>query len=611
MKLVIVEKPSVAMSIANVIGATDKKNGYMEGNGYVVSWCVGHLVELADPSAYDERYGKWNREDLPILPEQWKYKVNVSTRAQYKVITELMKRADVTSLVEATDAGREGELIFRLVYDQAHCTKPFERLWISSMEDEAIRDGFNNLKPGSQYEDLYEAALCREHADWIVGINATRLFSTMYGATLNIGRVMTPTLALTVQREADISSFTPEDYYVVQLNADGCILSGKKIKALEEAKKVVIACRQAGKAVVTKADSKEKKENPPALYDLTSLQRDANKLIGFTAQQTLDYTQSLYEKKLVTYPRTDSRFLTEDMEVTVPELIENIGNKMNFCPSRNINTAQVINGKKVTDHHAIMPTRMIGSADLEALPIGERGVLALISIRMLEAVSEPCTYNEVDLEAECAGYKFSAKYKNIVNPGWREVSSFKNDKNKKEGSSDNSGFVIASEFREGSNIVVGDGMVCVKKGRTSPPKHFTEDTLLSAMEKAGAEDTPEEAERKGLGTPATRAGIIEKLVRVGFIERTGDRKTKYLLPTEKGKALIGIVPDVIKSASMTADWEQKLVDVEKKNMESDEFMSEIEQLIGGMVEDYEKVPGADFSKYARTMPYKKKWKGAR
>lgn len=585
MKLVLAEKPSVAQSIAKVLDATKREDGYLEGNGYVVSWCVGHLVELSQPEAYDEKYSKWTYADLPIFPEQWKYQVSVNTRKQFGILKKLMARKDVESLVCATDAGREGELIFRLVYHQAGCRKPFERLWISSMEDSAIRAGFEQLKSSVEYDALYEAALCRERADWLVGINATRLFSTLYGQTLNVGRVMTPTLAMVVMREAAISAFRPEPFYTVELALQDFTVSSERIKVKAQAEEV---CRNCVGAVltVTKADNKEKSEKPPALYDLTSLQRDANRVLGFTAQQTLDYTQSLYEKKLVTYPRTDSRYLTSDMENMLPELVQSLFNIFPVKDVKNVpvHAAQVINDKKVSDHHAIIPTKETLKCSLEGLPKGELAILRLIAARLFCAVGEPFRYNESVIELSDGIYAFSAKGKTVVQPGWKIFSEKKNNQDKE------------SE-KQLLSLTVGEGLSVhsaeIKEGKTSPPKHFTEDTLLQSMETAGAEEMPEDAERKGLGTPATRAATIEKLVRIGFLERKGDKKTKHLLPTHKGTALVTVMPEQIQSPSMTADWEEKLLMIERGEYDGDAFLKEIQNMIFALVQTYEKVQGSE------------------
>lgn len=586
-KLVVTEKPSVAQSIAKVLGCNVRKDGYLEGGSYLVSWCVGHLVELAEPENYDEKYQIWKKEDLPIIPETWEYQVSVATKKQFQILKDLMKRDDVELVINACDAGREGELIFRLVYEKAGCKKRMKRLWISSLEDEAIKKGFDSLLDGVNYDLLYEAALCRERADWIVGINATRFFSTSYGQTLNVGRVMTPTLALTVLREAEIRAFKVEDIYTVQLGTNSGTLASRKFKDIEEAQKLLQACLLKGELTITKAEKKQKKETAPALYDLTNLQREANKKLGFTAQQTLDYTQSLYEKKLVSYPRTDSRYLTEDMAESLPNLIEKTKTVFGLNPTPMLKIEQVINGKKVTDHHAIIPTVVVSDANLDELPAGEREVLKLIATRLLEAVSSPCLVLEATLEAEHEGEKFSAKGKQILDPGWRAV---RNEEEKEEKEKDFNLHLTGCE-KEGEPLRIDVGNI--KGGKTTPPKSYTEDTLLSAMERAGAEETPDEAERKGLGTPATRAGIIEKLVRIGFLERKGDKKTKYLVSTHKGEALITVIPEYIQSASMTAEWEQKLLEVEKNTYDSEKFMEEIEEMIKHLIETYEIIPDAE------------------
>ena len=489
-----------------------------------------------------------------------------------------MAREDVASLVCATDAGREGELIFRLVYHKAGCRKPFERLWISSMEDVAIKEGFENLRSGTEYDALYEAALCRERADWIVGINATRLFSTLYGQTLNVARVMTPTLAMAVMREAAISAFKPELFYTVQIGLDGFTAASERFKTKAAAEAVKQSCSV---AIVQKAECKEKTEKPPALYDLTSLQREANRVLGYTAQQTLDYTQNLYEKKLVTYPRTDSRFLTEDMAHSLTDLVKLAFHTFPVEDVDNIpvHAEQVVNNKKVTDHHAIIPTRELQKCNLSELPKGELAILQLISNRLCVAGGDPHRYAETVIELDCGGTVFSTKGKTVVQDGWKALVQ-KNDSTKSD-----------ENVQTLPSVSVGDEMTVsgteIKEGKTSPPKHFTEDTLLSAMETAGADEMPDEVERKGLGTPATRAGIIEKLVRIGFLERKGDKKTKHLIPTHKGTALVTVMPEQIQSPSMTADWEEKLLLIEKGEYASEDFMDEIKDVIAGLIQNYE------------------------
>ena len=582
-QLVISEKPSVAQAIAKVLGANKRQDGYLEGNGYLVSWCVGHLVELAMPESYDEKYSKWRYDDLPILPDKWKYQVSTATRKQFNILKTLMKRDDVEELVNACDSGREGELIFRLVYHQCGCKKPFQRLWISSMEDSAIREGFAHLKTGKEYDALYEAALCRERADWIVGMNATRLFSCLYGQTLNVGRVMTPTLAMVVMRDADIAAFKPEPFYTVLLQLQDFVVSSPRIKEKHEAENLHAACQANAVAVVTKTERKEKSEKPPALYDLTSLQREANKILGFTAQQTLDYTQSLYEKKLVTYPRTDSRYLTDDMEETIPALVQIMTTAFGITEMIPIHSGQIINGKKVTDHHAIIPTRELQNCKMQELPAGEVAILQLIVCRLLEAVGDPFRYAETVVETICANTVFSSKGREVIALGWKRITEiFRPKRNEKEPE-------LLPSLQEGQPLQVKQASI--KEGQTSSPKHYTEDTLLLNMEKAG--DVPDEAERQGIGTPATRAGVIEKLVQKGFVERRSDKKSKYLQATDKGTALVTVIPEQIQSASMTADWEKKLLEIERGEYDADDFMKEICEMITALVGTYEAVKGAD------------------
>ena len=590
MRLVIAEKPSVAQSIAAVLGAKTRGDGYVEGNGYIVSWCVGHLVELAQADAYDEKYAKWSYDDLPILPESWKYVVSPGTKKQYGVLKKLMSDKNVDTVICATDAGREGELIFRLVYAQCCCKKPVKRLWISSMEESAIRSGFDNLKDGEDYDNLFKAALCRAQADWLVGINATRLFSVLYRQTLNLGRVMTPTLAMIVSREAAIDAFKSEPFYTVQLECGAFIASGDKLKSKDEAVTVQVACL--GRTATVKAvDTKEKSEKPPKLYDLTSLQRDANRLFGFTAQQTLDYTQSLYEKKLCTYPRTDSRYLTEDMADSTPIIVNNAALALPFARQFpvTIDMGQVIDNSKVSDHHAIIPTKTITGFDLNTLPAGEKDVLTLIIVRLISAVGEPHRYAETSVTLDCAGYSFTAKGKTVLKRGWKAVDSVfrSNLKSKQEVEKDEN----LPPLTKGQQVTPVN--VSIKDGKTTPPKHYTEDTLLSAMESAGVENLPEDAERKGLGTPATRAGILEKLVKTSFVERKGDKKTKYLLPTHKGISLITVLPEAIQSPQLTAEWEERLKLVERGELEAADFMSEISAMTADFVKTYEAIKGAN------------------
>ena len=494
----------------------------------------------------------------------------------------------VTSENYPTDAGREGELIFRLVYQQAQCKKPFLRLWLSSMEDSAIREGFAHLKPSTEYDTLYDAALCRERADWMVGINASRLFSCLYGQPLAVGRVMTPVLAMTVVREAAIAAFVPEKFYTVALSfAGGGTASSKRFSQKSDAETLLENCRKEDHTTVQKVERKEKTEKPPLLYDLTSLQRDANRLLGFTAQQGLDYAQSLYEKKLITYPRTDSRFLTDDMAASLPELVATAAGAFDFHEDVPVHVQQVIDSSKVTDHHALLPTASAAKADLSALPAGERSILRLVVVRLLCAVGEAHRYAETTMTTVCADEEFTAKGKVVLSDGWKGIErKMLGDLlgKKKEPA-------VLPDVQEQSECgIIG---VELKEGQTSAPKHFTEDLLLHSMETASADSMPESVERQGIGTPATRAATIEKLVQKGFLERKGDKKTKILLPTDKGKALISVMPEEIQSPEMTADWETKLLRIERGEMEPDEFMTEIKDMISSLVNTTEAMKGAN------------------
>lgn len=586
--LVLAEKPSVSQAIAAALGVKGKKDGYIEGNGYIISWCVGHLVGLANADNYEARYSRWAREDLPILPDPWKFTVSPGTKKQFGIIKSLMGRADVTELVEATDAGREGELIFRLVYREAGCRKPFKRLWISSMEDSAIRKGFENLAPGETYDALYEAALCRAKADWLVGINATRLFTTLYqGKTLNVGRVMTPTLALLTDREQAITGFQKEKFYTVDLDCGGFCISSGRFKSRTDAEKLRKLC--VGKdATVKLAERQEKTEKPPKLYDLTTLQREANRIYGYTAQQTLDYIQLLYEKKLATYPRTDSRYLTEDMAERLPALCRLVAAAFPFASGFDgrVEAAQVVCNAKVSDHHAIIPTKEAAKANLEELPTGERNILSLIAARLLCAVCpEKHIYADTAVVCTCAGVEFMAKGHTETAAGWKGLekafqAALKNRPEEEKAQP------FLPEFSEGQAVAVKEAVL--HEGTTSPPPRYTEDSLLSAMENAGAEEFAqiEDAERRGLGTPATRAGVIEKLVKGGFVER----KKKLLVPTERGMELIKVLPDSVKSASLTAEWEAALKEVERGECSPEDFMEGITGMVRSLVESYGDAP---------------------
>ena len=593
MKLVIAEKPSVAQSLAAVIGAATRKDGYLEGNGWRVSWCVGHLAGLADADSYDPKYAKWRYDDLPILPEHWQMVVGKDKKKQFDVLKQLMNAPDVTEVVNACDAGREGELIFRSVYELAGCQKPMKRLWISSMEDSAIREGFANLRPGADYDGLRDAALCRAKADWLVGINATRLFSVLYHRTLNIGRVMSPTLALIVQREAEIDTFKPVPFYTVTLELPGFSVSGERMADKAAAEQLKKAC-QGTNVTVKQVECKDKSEKPPALYDLTTLQRDANRLLGYTAQQTLDYLQNLYEKKLCTYPRTDSRYLTSDMAEGLPVLVNLVANAMPFRKGIAIScdAAQVINDKKVTDHHAVIPTRNIQGADLSGLPAGEKAVLELVALRLLCAVAQPYTFAETAVVVECAGSEFTAKGRTVKNQGWRALdAAYRASMKNAEPDKDTEDKALP-ELAEGQELPVSGA--AVKEGKTTPPKHFTEDTLLSAMETAGKDDMPENAERKGLGTPATRAGILEKLVSTGFLERKKSKKTVQLLPSHDAISLITVLPEQLQSPLLTAEWEYRLGEIERGELAPEDFMAEITAMLKELVGTYQVIKGSEY-----------------
>lgn len=572
-KLVIAEKPSVAQSIAAVIGAKQKHDGYLTGGGYTVSWCLGHLAELSDASAYNADYAKWNRKDLPIIPENYRFTVAPDKRKQFDVLRELLRSPEISEVINACDAGREGELIFRTVYYLAGCTKPMKRLWISSMEDAAIREGIQNLRPGRDYDGLHQSALCRARADWLVGINATRYFSLLYGRTLNIGRVMSPTLALLVQREAEISAFVPEPFYTVQLDC-GFTAATERMKDRSAADAILSNCGKT--ATVISIERKEKTEKAPALYDLTTLQRDANRILGYTAQQVLDYLQALYEKKLCTYPRTDSRYLTDDMAPSVPDYVAAAAAICGLTVPEIILARQICDSKKVSDHHAIIPTVSDGNADLA---LGEREIMKLAALCLLRAVSDMHRYTEVIVTLNCGGHSFTAKGRTILSLGWRVY-----DSEKKETES------ILPELTVGQTIPVT--AAAVKEGQTTPPKHHTEDTILNSMETAGAKDMPDDAERKGIGTPATRAAVLEKLVSAGFVERKKSKKLTTLIPSDPGKALITVLPEALQSPLLTAEWEHRLKEIERGELSPEDFMESIAAMLRELIQTYQPIPGA-------------------
>ena len=590
MILVVAEKPSVAQTIGKVLGATSRKDGYWEGEGYLVSWCVGHLVGLADASVYDQRYAKWRYDDLPIIPEEWLYEVPKDKMQQFKVLSALMKDKRVTELVCATDAGREGELIFRLVYQKAGCRKPFKRLWISSLEDSAIRDGFQHLRDSSEFDRLYEAALSRSKADWIVGINGTRLFSTLYHKKLVVGRVQTPTLAMLVERDGKITTFRKEKYFNVHIQKDSLKASLEKLKTEEEAKRIAEACDKK-QASVSSLKKERKTVNPPKLYDLTTLQREANRYFSFTAQQTLDLVQSLYEKKLLTYPRTDSQFITDDMEGTVRQVISILCRKLPLFDdvAYTPDIDRISNNAKVTDHHAILPTVQVEKLDIAELPESEQKILRLVATRLICATGEKHIYDETTMTVSCEGSLFTAKGKTVVQDGWKGIElRFKATLKSKEKEEPET---VLPEVTEGD--ILQNVVSSVSEHFTSPPKAFTEDTLLSAMESAGNEAFDDETEKKGLGTPATRAGIIEKLVKGGFAERKG----KSLIPTKDGLNLVCVLPEQITSPAMTAEWENTLMQIERGNADADAFLSGIAAMTSELVKAYPFLSDAEASRF--------------
>ena len=578
MRLVIAEKPSVAMALASVIGARSRRDGFVEGNGYLVSWCVGHLVGLCDAADYDERYRKWNYDDLPIVPEKWKKKILEGTKKQFGILQTLMNRNDVTEVICGTDAGREGELIFRLVYEQAGCRKPVKRLWISSMEEKAIREGFQNLKDGSCYDDLYRSALCRAQADWLVGINGSRLFSVLYNKNLKVGRVQTPTLAMIVERNQKVTGFKKEQYFEVHLFCRDLEAVSDRMNSLEEAEQLVKQC-QGKRCQITRDEEQTKTVQPPKLYDLTTLQRDANRILGYTAQETLDAAQSLYEEKLITYPRTDSQYLSDDMEQTAEELAELLDGDLDFLELEDYEPAvdRTLNPSKVSDHHAIIPTSQIRSADQKTLKTTERNILYLIESRFLMATSRAYVYESHKCEVQCEGILFHMLSHRIKQEGFKAIERkmylFFGKK-------------LPEEIHQMAEIrLLEDYGPCraeVQEKWTQPPRQFTEDTLLQAMERAGNEDLAEDTEKKGIGTPATRAGIIEKLISSGFVSR--DKKN--LVPTNDGNVLITILPDEIKSPAMTAQWEMQLNQIARGEADAGGFLQGIIRMLKELISRY-------------------------
>ena len=583
LRLVIAEKPSVAQTIAAALGVKEKKDGYIEGVGYLISWCVGHLVQLAEAAAYGEQYKKWSFDSLPILPEEWQYAVDPDKGKQFKTLKELMHRADVSEVVNACDAGREGELIFRFVYEAAGCKKPMRRLWISSMEDGAIKAGFASLKDGRDYDALFASALCRAKADWLIGINATRLFSCLYGKTLNVGRVQTPTLKMLTDRDAAISHFQKEKYYHVRLDLSGAEAASERISDKAEADALKGAC-ETETAVCVSLTREKKTAAPPKLFDLTSLQREANRIFGYTAKQTLDLAQSLYEKRLLTYPRTDSSFLTDDMGGTAAGIIALLCEKLPFMAGADFTpeVAKVTDSKKVSDHHAIIPTMELAKADPDALPESEKNILTLAGARLLFATAEPHIFEAVTAVFSCADTEFTVRGKTVISDGWKEMERRYRAtlKDKPEAEDGENADVTLPELSEGQGFP--NPAAKVTEHITTPPKPHSEASLLSAMERAGNGDTDPDAERRGLGTPATRAAVIEKLVKGGFAERKG----KQLIPTQNGAALVSILPDMLTSPQLTAEWENNLTQIAKGAADPGEFLSGIEAMARELVQTH-------------------------
>lgn len=583
-KLVVAEKPSVAQTIAKVLGAAKKGDGCVIGNGYIVSWCVGHLVGLAAPEEYDG-FKTWSFDTLPIMPQNFKFVVKQAAKKQFDVLKKLMTDDTVEEIICATDAGREGECIFRYVYNMAKCKKPFKRLWVSSMEETAIQDGFDNLRNGKDYDNLYEAGLCRAKADWLVGMNASRLFSLRYDTSLSIGRVQTPTLAMLVDREYKVKNFVKEKYYTVEIGTVDNPYFASSERIDDEVKAGMLLSKCDGASATVKSVKTEKKTaNPPKLYDLTTLQREANRYYGYTAQQTLDYVQSLYEAKLCTYPRTDSQYITEDMRNTFCT-VTSIAKEFTGISTDSVNAESIINNSKVSDHHALLITAEVGKSDISDLPTGERNVLFLIAARMILASSAPHIYEATSVKLSCADTEFSAKGKVILENGWKQQEQLLKSKIKNENTDDTD-----TQDNEKALPPLSEGDVIspvvsrTSEHFTSPPKPYTEDTLLSAMETAGNKDYSEDSdvEKKGLGTPATRAGIIENLIKKEYVER----KKKQLIPTDKGINLIKVVPDEVKSPKMTADWESRLQAIEKGKESASAFMDEIGGYVGSLVSAY-------------------------
>ena len=578
--LIVAEKPSVAKAIAGALGIQGRQDGYLENESTIITWCVGHLAGLADAELYDSTYKNWDLAQLPILPEAFRYTVPASKQKQFGILKALMNREDISGIVNACDAGREGELIFRTVYNLSGSRKPVKRLWISSMEDAAIRDAFGNLRDSRAFDGLYQAALCRSKADWLVGINATRFFTLQYHRKLKVGRVMSPTLAILVQRESEIQAFVSEPYYTIQIDLGEFIMNSEKYSSRQEAASLLGACLSKS-AKIDSVERTEKAESAPHLFDLTTLQREANRVLGYTAQQSLDYLQNLYEKKLCTYPRTDSRYLTDDMCPKVPDYVAVAAKLAGTAIPSVIHDAAVCDSNKVSDHFALLPTLSAADYDLVSLPAAELVLLKLLALSVLRAVSDPYEYTELCVKASCGGVPFSSKTKIVRSLGWRQYLSVE----AAEAPS------VIPTLESGQTLPIRDAQI--REGKTTPPKRYSEASLLSAMENAGAEGFPEGAEHSGIGTPATRAGIIEKLVSDGYVERKHARKSVHLVPTQLGTALITVLPEELQSPHLTAEWEQQLKQIERGDLTPEQFDYGIRNMLVSLIHDYKPVDGAE------------------
>lgn len=591
--LVIAEKPSVAQSYAKNLSAYKKQDGYMEGENCLVSWCLGHLAEYARPEEYDERYAKWQFDDLPIIPEKWKLQVSGDKKKQFSVLKELMNRSDIEYLVNGCDAGREGELIFQRVYDLSGCRKPVKRLWISSMEDEAIRKGFHEMKDACFYSNLCMAAVCRAQADWLIGMNATRAYTTKYYKRLVVGRVQTPTLAMLTERQDRIEHFQKEAFYRVSLTDGKLVVVSENITNKADAELLAALC-DGSEAIITELNREQKKISPPKLYDLTSLQREANRYFGFTAKKTLDLLQELYEEKLVTYPRTDSRFVTEDMIGTVEELAGKMPLLLPFVEYGQLghNIKRVINNAKVSDHHAILPTKVAVEKGIVDLPVDKKNLMILIGQQVLQAVGEDYLYEQTDVTVNCQKNEFTARGKTAVQMGFKDVEkAFRSHCVKTEKEDSDRQLEIPYGYQKGMQLFNVKAETSIHY--TSPPKSFNEDTLLAAMETAGNKEFDEKTEKKGLGTPATRASTIEKLVTSGYAQRKG----KQIIPTAEGRELIRVMPENLKSAGLTAEWENRLLLMERGELNGEQFMDDIVAMLEEILNGCRKIPEEERNRF--------------